>query len=195
MRDLGCYARCPLATGRHGGRPRCARVGGLLAAPGGAAVPLPAARARGAFFPSRGKEPKGDRGQPIRDSTMAAPGPLAAWRVRGTSCCARLIPSSRGRLGGVWCYACCPLAAGRHGGRPRCARVGGLLAALAGRGVPLPAARAWGLFFPTRGKEPKGDRGQPIRASTMAAPGPLAAWLGGRNLLLRKANSFLAGAA
>ena len=55
--------------------------------------------------------------------------------------------------------------------------------------------RMWKVFFPTRGKEPKGARGQPIRASTMAAPGPLAAWLGGRNLMLREANCFLAGAA
>ena len=53
----------------------------------------------GAFFPSRGKEPKGDRWQPNRDSTMAAPGPLVAWLEGEAFCCARLIPSSRGRLG------------------------------------------------------------------------------------------------
>ena len=55
----------------------------------------------GAFFPSRGKEPKGDRWQPIRDSTMAAPGPLLAWLEGEVSCCARLIASSRGRLGAI----------------------------------------------------------------------------------------------
>ena len=54
------------------------------------------------FFPTRGKEPKGDRGQPIRDSTMAAPGPLLAWLGSKTSCCARLIASSRGRHEGTW---------------------------------------------------------------------------------------------
>ena len=53
----------------------------------------------GLFFPTRGKEPKGDRWQPIRASTMAAPRPLAAWFGDETSRCARLIPSSRGRLG------------------------------------------------------------------------------------------------
>ena len=52
-----------------------------------------------AFFPTRGKEPKGDRWQPNRDSTMAAPGPLVAWLEGGTFCCARLLASSRGRLG------------------------------------------------------------------------------------------------
>ena len=25
---FGCYVSCPLAAGRHGGRPRCARGGG-----------------------------------------------------------------------------------------------------------------------------------------------------------------------
>ena len=48
------------------------------------------------------------------------------------------------------------------------------------RGVGSLAHRQMcGAFFPTRGKEPKGDRWQPNRDSTMAAPGPLAAWLGG----------------
>ena len=107
--------------------------------------------------------------------------------------------------------ALCP-GAGRRGAL-LAARVNGLLAAPGGRGVPLPVARArslllmrrarvsfahrliWEVFFPTRGKEPKGARWQPIRDSTMAAPGPLAAWVEGRNLLLRKANCFLAGAA
>ena len=63
------------------------------------------------------------------------------------------------------------------------------------RAVPLHIGRCAGLFFPTRGKEPKGDRWQPNRDSTMAAPGPLAAWLEGRNLLLCEAKTFLAGAA
>ena len=68
-----------------------------------------------AFFPTRGKEPKGDRWQPNRDSTMAAPGPLVAWLEDGTSCGARLIASSRGRLGTPWgCYVHCLLAVGRH---------------------------------------------------------------------------------
>ena len=48
-----------------------------------------------------------------------------------------------------------------------------------GSDVPLHIGRCGRLFFPTRGKEPKGARWQPIRDSTMAAPGPLAAWLGG----------------
>ena len=84
------------------GRPRCARGGGPLAAPGGCGDPLPVARACGAFFPTRGKEPKGARWQPKRDSTMAAPGPLAAWLGGETSCRVRLIASSRGRLGTPW---------------------------------------------------------------------------------------------
>ena len=54
------------------------------------------------FFPSRGKEPKGARWQPNRDSTMAAPGLLSAWAGGGTSCHARLFASSRGRLGAAW---------------------------------------------------------------------------------------------
>ena len=61
--------------------------------------------------------------------------------------------------------------------------------------APLRICGCGGVFFPTRGKEPKGDRGQPIRDSTMAAPGPLSAWRVGENLALRKANYFLAGAA
>ena len=79
-----------------------------------------------AFFPSRGKEPKGDRWQPNRDSTMAAPGPLAAWFEEETSWGARLIASSRGRLGTPWVL--CPSSAGGRAapvGRPRCAQVGG----------------------------------------------------------------------
>ena len=55
--------------------------------------------------------------------------------------------------------------------------------------------RMWKVFFPTRGKEPKGARGQPIRASTMAAPRTPRRLVWVRNLLLRKANTFLAGAA
>ena len=54
---------------------------------------------------------------------MAAPGPLAAWVGGGTFCCARLFASSRGRLGThLGCYACCPLAAGRHRGAALVAR-------------------------------------------------------------------------
>ena len=79
-----------------------------------------------AFFPTRGKEPKGDRWQPNRDSTMAAPGPLLAWLEGGTSCCARLIASSRGRHEGIGVLRCSS-AGGRAApvGHPRCARVGG----------------------------------------------------------------------
>ena len=75
---LECYARCPLAAGRHRWAALVARgVVGFwlrLMARGSFAHP----RMCGAFFPTRGKEPKGDRWQPIRDSTMAAPGPLLA---------------------------------------------------------------------------------------------------------------------
>ena len=80
----------------------------------------------GVFFPTRGKEPKGDRWQPNRDSTMAAPGPLLAWLEGGTSCCARLIASSRGRHEGIGVLRCSS-AGGRAApvGHPRCARVGG----------------------------------------------------------------------
>ena len=52
-----------------------------------------------------------------------------------------------------------------------------------------------GAFFPTRVKEPKGARWQPIRASTMAAPRPPRHLAWGRNILLREAIGFLAGAA
>ena len=97
--DLRYYACCPLATGRHRWAALVARgVVGFwlrLMARGSFAHP----RMCGAFFPTRGKEPKGDRWQPNRASTMAAPGPLVAWFEGGTSCCARLIASSRGRLG------------------------------------------------------------------------------------------------
>ena len=66
------------------------------------------------FFPTRGKEPKGDRGQRIRDSTSAAPGPLLAWLGSKTSRCARLSSSSRGRLAGIW--GVMPLVRWRPGG-------------------------------------------------------------------------------
>ena len=55
--------------------------------------------------------------------------------------------------------------------------------------------RMWKVFFPTRGKEPKGARGQPIRASTMAAPRTPRRLVWVRNLLLRKDKTVLAGAA
>ena len=75
---LRCYAYRLLAAGRHRWAALAARgVVGLwlrLMARGSFAHRLMC----GAFFPSRGKEPKGDRWQPIRDSTMAAPGPLLA---------------------------------------------------------------------------------------------------------------------
>ena len=120
---------CLLSAGGRaapGGRPRCAQVGGLLAAPEGRGDLLTVARASGVFFPTRGKEPKGARWQPIRDSTMAAPGPLAAWLEGGASCCARLIASSRGRHEGIGVLRCSS-AGGRAApvGHPRCARVGG----------------------------------------------------------------------
>ena len=78
-----------------------------------------------AFFPTRGKEPKGARGQRNRTSTSAAPGPLPAWLKGETSRCARLIASSRGRLGGVWVLYH-SFAGGRAApvGRPRCAQGG-----------------------------------------------------------------------
>ena len=163
------------------GRPRCARVGGLLAAPKGSGDLLPVARASGVFFPTRGKEPKGARWQPIRDSTMAAPGPLPAWVECETFCCARLIPSSRGRLGAT--LGVMPVVRWRPGGTggPPSLRAGGggFWLRLMARGslAHRPMCEA---FFPSRGKEPKGDRWQPKRDSTMAAPGPLTAWLGGR---------------
>ena len=52
-----------------------------------------------------------------------------------------------------------------------------------------------GLFFPTRGKEPKGDRGTANLSQHHGCPRipPRLAW--GRNLLLREAIGFLAGAA
>ena len=95
----GCYTWCPLAAGRHRWAALVARglVGfwASLRSAGSLAHRLMC----GAFFPTRGKEPKGDRWQPNRASTMAAPGPLVAWLRGGTSCCARLLASSRGRLG------------------------------------------------------------------------------------------------
>ena len=98
----GCYAIRPLAAGRHRWAALVARglVGfwASLRSAGSLAHRLMC----GAFFPTRGKEPKGDRWQPNRASTMAAPGPLAAWLEGGSSCCARLIASSRGRLGTPW---------------------------------------------------------------------------------------------
>ena len=89
--DFGCYACCPLATGRHRGAALVAReVVSLWLRLMGAGFLCPwRGRAR-LFFPTRGKEPKGDRWQPNRDSTMAAPGPLAAWLGSGTSYWARL---------------------------------------------------------------------------------------------------------
>ena len=93
----------------------------------------------------------------------------------------------------------CLLSAGGRAapvGRPRWAReMVGFWLRLVGAGFLCPWRGRAGLFFPTRGKEPKGAQWQPIRASTMAAPGPLVALFGGRNLLLREANCFLAGAA
>ena len=99
---LRCYACCALAAGRHRWAALVARgvVGFWLRLVGAGFLCLWRGRA-GLFFPTRGKEPKGARWQPIRDSTMAAPGPLAAWLEGGTSCGARLIPSSRGRLGAI----------------------------------------------------------------------------------------------
>ena len=65
MECLALSARCPLEAGRHQGGALVARgLVGLSRAceePGSFAH----ARAREAFFPSRGKEPKGARGQPI----------------------------------------------------------------------------------------------------------------------------------
>ena len=115
----------------------------------------------GVFFPTRGKEPKGDRWQPNRDSTMAAPGPLLAWLGGGASCCARLIASSRGRHEGTW--GVMSLVRWRPGGTGAALAVRVLVGFWLHRAVQgsLPAARAWRLFFPSRGKEPKGDRWQP----------------------------------
>ena len=95
-----CHACCPLAAGRHRWAALAGReVVGLGSRRAGRRVPLHIGRCGRLFFPTRGKEPKGDRWQPNRDSTMAAPGPLAAWVVGETSCGARLLASSRGRLG------------------------------------------------------------------------------------------------
>ena len=60
-------------------------------------------------------------------------------------------------------YVCHPQAAGRHRWAALVARgVVGFWLRLVGAGfLCLWRGRA-GLFFPTRGKEPKGDRGQPI---------------------------------
>ena len=88
--DFRCYACCPLAAGRHRWAALVARGRGgfwLRLMARGSLAHRPMCEA---FFPSRGKEPKGDRWQPIRDSTMAAPGPLLAWVEGETSCGARL---------------------------------------------------------------------------------------------------------
>ena len=66
--------------------------------------------------------------------------------------------------GAAWndlrCYACCPLAAGRHRWAALAAReVVGLWPRLQGAGFICPLRGQARLFFPTRGKEPKGDRG------------------------------------
>ena len=111
---LGCYVHCPLAAGRHRWAALVVRgvVGFWLRLMArGSLAHRPMCEA---FFPSRGKEPKGDRWQPIRDSTMAAPGPLLAWVEGETSCGARLIPSSRGRLGAT--LGAVPVVRRRSGG-------------------------------------------------------------------------------
>ena len=68
--------------------------------------------------------------------------------------------------GAAWsslrCCACCPLAAGRHRWAALVARkMVGLWLRLLGVGFLCPWRGRAGLFFPTRGKEPKGDRWQP----------------------------------
>ena len=58
-------------------------------------------------------------------------------------------------------YACCPLAAGRHRWAALVAReVVGLWLRLQVHGS-FAHRLMCGAFFPTRGKEPKGDRWQP----------------------------------
>ena len=148
-----------------------------------------------AFFPSRGKEPKGDRWQPIRDSTMAAPGPLLAWVEGGASCGARLFASSRGRLGTPWVL--CPSSAGGRAapvGRPRCARGGGLLAAPDGAGFLCTSTDVRGVLSHSRER----TKGRPVAAKSRQHHGcprtpPRLAW--GRSLVLCEAIGFLAGAA
>ena len=173
-----------------------ARGAGKAALFAGHGDPLPVARACGAFFPTRGKEPKGARWQPKRDSTMAAPGPLAAWLGDGTSCGARLFASSRGRLGaaldvtsvvrwrpggtggppslraGWWAFGCACWARGSFAHRRMC---GGVLSHSRER-----------------------TKGRPVAAKLRQHHGcprtpPRLAW--GRSLVLREANCFLAGAA
>ena len=89
-RKRGAFARCA-------GRAHPFVQGASFRA--GRTVLLHLRRRCGVFFPTRGKEPKGDQGQPSCACVMAAPGPLPAWRVGATSCRARLMASSRGRLG------------------------------------------------------------------------------------------------
>ena len=139
---------------------------------------MPDGRASRAFFPTRGKEPKGARWQPNRASTMAAPGPLAAWAGGGTSCHARLFASSRGRLGAA--LGVMPVVRWRPGGTG---------------GPPSLRARWWALWLRLQARGSFAHRlmcgavlshsrertkGRPVAAKPRqhhGCPGPLAAWL------------------
>ena len=117
--------------------------------------------------------------------------------------CGRNLPlreANRFLAGAAWnaFWVLCMLSAGGRAapvGRPRCAQVSGLLVAPDGAAVPLPAARAWGAVLSHSRERTKGRPGAANLRQHHGCPRapPRLAWE--RNLLLREANCFLAGAA
>ena len=132
------------------------------------------------FFTSRGKEPKGDRWQPNRDSTMAAPGPLAAWLEGVTSCWARLIASSRGRLGTT--CGIMHVVRWRPGGTggPPSLRAGwwAFGRACRARGSFARCAGKQGCSFPLAGKNQRATGGSQSETAPWLPPDPSSLGLG-----------------
>ena len=127
---------------------------------------------------------------------MAAPGPLVAWFGGETSCCTRLSASSRGRLGAV--LGVMSVVRWRSGGTggPPSLRAGWWALGRTGldAGFPCTSADVRGVLSLSRER----TKGRPVEANPRQqhgcprTPRRLACE---RNLLLREANCFLAGAA
>ena len=94
----------------------------------------------------------------------------------------------------TWYYASYPLAAGRHGGRPRCARVGGPWVAPAGVLFPCTSADVRAVLSHSRER----TKGRPVAANPgqhHGCPRTPRRVVWGQSLMGSEANCFLAGAA
>ena len=155
---------CPLFAGDRAasvGRPRCARVGGLLAVPAGRGVPLHIGRCAGCSFPLAGKNQRATGGSQIETAPWLPPDPSSLGlgaeprAVRGYR-----LPRGGGleRLGVLRHSS----AGGRAApvGRPRCARGGGLLAAPDGAGFLCTSTDVRGVLSHSRER----TKGRPVAA-------------------------------